>query len=113
MARWTGMTRRGGARRGSAVARRSRRVELDFGRLGKRALVLDRKLWLLLVPERHRGEIARERAHRDVVLLYRLDITIARNGDAILRAFELSLQVAKIRVGFKLRIILDDNQEAR
>src|SRR5690606_7786177 len=43
----------------------------------------------------------------------RVDVTIARDGDAVLRAFELSLKIAEIRVRLELRIALHDDQEPR
>ena len=71
------------------------------------------KLRLLLVAEHHRGEVGRERAHRDVVLLHRLDVAVARHGDAVLGAFELRLQVAEVRVGLELRIVLRHDEQPR
>src|SRR3954471_14156266 len=88
-------------------------AEIHLGRLGDLTLVLDREVCLRLVAERHRGQVRRELAHGDVVLLDRLDVAVARDRDAVLRALELRLQVAEIGVGLELRIVLRDHQQAR
>ncbi len=49
----------------------------------------------------------------EIVGLHRLDVAIARHGDAILRAFELRLQIAEILIGLQLRIVFGHHQEAR
>src|SRR5882672_8397614 len=87
--------------------------EVDLRRLRHRLLVLDRELRLLLEAEHHRGEVARERAHGDVVLLHRLDEALARDGNAVLGAFELRLQFKEVLVGLQLRIVLRDHQKTR
>src|SRR6185503_2602798 len=46
--------------------------EIDLRRLGDFLFVFHGELRLLLVPEQHRRQVARERAHRGVVLLRRL-----------------------------------------
>src|SRR6185295_6593421 len=51
--------------------------EINFRRLRDRLLVLHRELRLLLVAEDHRRQVGRERAHRGVVLLRRLDEAVA------------------------------------
>src|SRR5208283_364043 len=76
-------------------AGRRRRREIHGRRLGNRRFVLDGEIRLLLVAELHRRQIGGERSHRDVVVLYRLDVAVARHGDAILRALELGLQIAE------------------
>src|SRR6185503_5068615 len=99
-----------------AVAARTTKTrllgEINFRRLRDRLLVLDRELRLLLVAEHHRRQVGRERAHRDVVLLHRLDEAVARHGDAVLGAFELRLQLEKVPVRLELRVVLDDHQQA-
>src|SRR6185436_9574985 len=82
------------------------RAEIDLGRRGDGLLVLDCEVRLRLVAEHHRGEVGRERAHRDVVCLDRLYIAVARYRDAVLGAFELRLQFAEVGVGLELGVVL-------
>ena len=71
------------------------------------------KLGLTSMLEHHRRQVGRELAHRRVELLHRLDVAVARDGDAVLGAFELRLQVAEQRVGLEVRIVLGDDQQPR
>src|SRR6266581_1968829 len=87
--------------------------EVNFRRLRDRLFVLYGELRLVLEAEQHGGEIARERAHRDVVLLHRLDVALARHRDAVLGALELRLEVAEVGVGLELRVALGDHQQPR
>src|SRR5882724_8708853 len=87
-------------------------AEIDRGWFGDRLLVLDRELRLRLEAEEHRGEVVREGAHQRVELLHRLDVALTRDGDAILGALELRLQVAEVLVGLELRVILGHRQQA-
>src|SRR5579863_1532353 len=68
---------------------RACRVEAHRRRRGDLLLVGDREVRLHLKIEHLGREIHRERAYRDVVLLYRLDVTVARHGDAVFGALEL------------------------
>src|SRR5262249_24305875 len=68
-------------------------AEIDGRRGRNRFLVFDREIRLGLVAEHHRSEILREAAHVGVVVLNRRDVAIARDGDAVLGAFELRLQI--------------------
>src|SRR5882672_10182032 len=79
-------------------------LEIDAWRLGELLFVLHREGRLRLEAEHHGGQVARKRAHRDVVFLYRLDIAVARHRDAVFRALELRLQVAEQRIGLELRV---------
>src|SRR6185436_778602 len=87
--------------------------EIDLGRLGDLALVLDGEIGLGLVAECHRGQVRGELTHGDVVLLNRLDVAVACDRDAVLRALELRLQIAEVGVRLELRIVLRDHQEPR
>ena len=87
--------------------------EIDRRRRRDLLLVLDREVRLRLVAEDHRGEILREAAHERVVVLHRLDVAVARDGDAVLGAFELRLQILEEPVGLELRIVLADRHQAR
>src|SRR5512139_2566271 len=89
------------------------RAEIDRGRPGDGLLVFHREARLGLVAEHHRGEVGGEGTHRDVVCLDRGDVAVARDGDAVLGAFELRLQVAEQAVGLELRVVLGDQQQAR
>src|ERR1700733_14810651 len=92
---------------------RRRRIEIDF-RCGRDLLfVLHREIGLLLVAEHHRGQIVRERAYRDVIILHGLDVAVARHRDAVLGAFQLRHQIVEQRVGFQLRIVFGDHQQPR
>src|SRR5216683_7258958 len=71
----------------------SRLAEIDRRRHADALLVLDREVRLDVHLEQHGREVGRERAHRGVEFLHRLDIAVARHRDAVLRALELRLQV--------------------
>src|SRR5262245_31886990 len=62
---------------------RRRRVEIHLRRRRDFPLVLDREVRLLLVAEHHRRQIVREGADADVIVLHRLDVAVARHGDAV------------------------------
>ena len=64
--------------------------------------VLDGEVRLGLVAEHHRGQVHRELADVGVVVLHRLDVAAARDGDAVLGAFQLRLQVAEVLVGLEV-----------
>src|SRR6185437_3005662 len=89
---------------------RWRRIEIDLRRSRDFLLVVDGKIRLLLVAESHGGQIVREGADADIIVLHRLDVAVARHGDAVLGTFELRHQIAKQRVRFELRIILGHDQ---
>ena len=91
-------TRGESARRGLLEAHRRRHRDLRF--------VGDREVRLGLVAEDHRREVGRHAAHLGVVLLHRGDVLVARDGDAVLGAFELDAQVLERRVGLQVRIVL-------
>src|SRR6185312_5223977 len=95
------------------LRRRLRRpqVEIDLGRARDFLLVLDLEIRLRLVAERHGGEIGREAADGDVVVLHRFDVAVARDRDAVLGALELRHQIAKQCVRFELRIILGHDHQ--
>src|SRR3990172_673210 len=92
---------------------RRRRTELHLGRLRQLLFVFHGECRLDGESEEPRGEVARELTHRDVVLLHRLDVTVARHGDAVLRALDLRLEIAEAGVGLELRIVLRHHQQAR
>src|SRR3954468_9572722 len=89
---------------------RRRRIEIDLRRDRDFLLVLDRKIRLFLVAEHHRGQIVREGTDADIIVLHRLDVAVARHGDAVLGAFELRHQITEQRIGFQLRIVLGHDQ---
>ena len=64
-------------------------INLGCGRDG--LLVLHRETLLCLVAEHLRRQVARERAHGDVVFLYCLDEAVARHGYSIFGALKLGL----------------------
>src|SRR5262245_10452440 len=70
--------------------------------LRDRLLVLDREVGLGLVAEHHRGQVDRELADEHVVLLYRLDVAVARHRDAVFCSRDLGLELAEIPVGLDL-----------
>src|ERR1700728_4602014 len=90
---------------------RRSRIEIHFRRGRNFLFVLDRKIRLLLVSEHHRGQVVRKGADADIVILHRLDVAVARHGDAVLGAFELRHQIVKQRVGLQLRIVFGDDQK--
>lgn len=90
-----------------------RGAEVDLGRGADALFVLDGELRLFLIAEHHRGEVARKLPHHYVVPLHRLDVTVACDGDPVLRVLELRLQIAKIGVRLELGITLDDDQQSR
>src|SRR3954453_1688679 len=68
---------------------RRRRIEIDLRRGRDFLLVLDREIRLVLVAERHCGQVGRESPDADIIVLDRLDVAVARHRDAVLGAFEL------------------------
>src|SRR5260370_24599921 len=88
-----------------------RRIEIHLWRGRDFLFVFDREIRLLLVSERDRRHVARERTDGDVIVLHRLDVAVARHRDAVLGAFQLRHQVAKQRLGFELRIILGHHKQ--
>ena len=77
--------------------RLSGRVEVDRRRREIAASFSTVKFGFGLVAEHLRRQVGRELAHRDVVVLHRLDVALARDGDAVLGALELRLQIAEVR----------------
>src|SRR6188508_3304041 len=67
-----------------------------FGRLRYGGLVLDLERRLHVVAEDLRRHVHRELAYGRVVVLHGVDVAITRDGDAVLRAFELRLEVAEV-----------------
>src|SRR5258706_4658091 len=107
------LARRGRGRHARCGGHRGLGREVDLRRFRDRLLVLDREAGLFLVAEHHRRQIGRELAREDVVFLHRLDEAVTRGGDAVLRALELRLQVAKERVALELRIVLHHHEQPR
>src|SRR6476661_7852756 len=79
-------------------------AEVDLWRRRDLLLVLHREAGLGLVAEHLGSQVGREAAREHVVLLHGLDVAVARDGDAVLRAFELHAQVAEALVGLEVRI---------
>src|ERR1051325_944765 len=98
-------------RRLPRFGRRVAEVHLGWDR--ELLLVLDREARPHRQAEQLRGQIGGEGAYRYVVALDRLDVALAGHRDAVLRPLELRLQVAEVRVGFELRIILRDGEQPR
>src|SRR5690606_24752495 len=101
-----------GPPKGSALLRRGR-AEIHRRRPAQGALVLYSELRLFAVAEEHRGQVGREGAHDDVVLLHRADVAVARDRDAVLGALELGLQVAEVLVRLELGVALHHDQQPR
>src|SRR5438309_1188593 len=99
--------------RGLPLGRRAGLAEIDRRRLRDGLFVFDAEARFHLVAEQHRREVDRELAYEHVVFLHRLDVAVARDRDAVLRAFELRLQVAEVRIGLELGIVLCDEQQPR
>src|SRR5437773_4562186 len=98
---------------GLPLRRRGGLAEIDRRRLGDGLFVLDTEARLHRVAEQHRRQVDRELAYEHVVSLYGFYVAVARDGNAVLRALELRLQVAEIRVRLELGIVLGDEQEPR
>src|SRR5579864_5992241 len=101
----------GWGRRLRAGRRGSAGVEVDLRRRGDLLLVGDREVRLHRETKHLGGEIHRERAHGDVVVLHRLNVAVASHGDAVLRAFELRLQIGESLVGLQLRVVLGERHQ--
>ena len=98
----------GGALRQRALTSMRRRrcrglVEAHRRRRADRGLVLHREVGLDRVAEDHRRQVGREAARQHVVVVHRLDVAVARHGDAVLGAFELHAQVLEGLVGLQVR----------
>ena len=93
----SGVAARGGACHRRRRLRRRRLVpKSTVGAVEMAASFSHGEIRLHLEAEHLGGEVGRERAHRHVVVLHRLDVAVARHGDAVLRALELRLQVAEV-----------------
>src|SRR4051812_22969755 len=86
--------------------------KINRGRLRYRLLIFNRKGRLGLIPEHHRGEVAWKGPYCNVVFLHCFYVALTRDRDAIFSTLKLSLEIAKISVGFELRIIFGDDQQA-
>src|SRR6185369_8363415 len=86
-------------------------AEVHLRRGGNLGFVLHGEVRLGLVMERHRRQVGREAARQDVVLLHRLDVAVARHGDAVFRALELHAQLAETLVGFQIGIAFAHGQQ--
>src|SRR6218665_1574152 len=87
---------------------RGRRVAAGGRRGRDPGLVLHREAGLDLVAEDLGGDVVREAARQRVVGGHVLDVAVARDGDAVLRAFELHAQVLEALVGLQVRVVLGD-----
>src|SRR5207247_2003488 len=96
---------------GLPLRRRGGLAEIDRRRLGDGLFVFDAEARLHRVAEQHRRQVDRKLAYEHVVFLYGFYVAVARDGNAVLRALELRLQVAEVRVRLELGIILGDEPE--
>ncbi len=81
-------------------------VEVDSRRCADRRLVLHREVGLDRVAEDHRRQVGGEAARQHVEVVHRLDVAVARHGDAVLGAFELHAQVLEGGVGLQFGVAL-------
>src|SRR5712691_9628337 len=88
-------------------------AEIHLRRSRDRLLVLDAEVGLDPVAEHHRRQVDRKLAYQHVVFLHRLDVAVARDRDAVLRALELRLEVAKVRVRLELGIVFRNHEQPR
>ena len=86
-------------------------IELDLRRRFRAGR--GREVRFLLETEPAGKEDVRERLDRNVVALNGLVELAALDGDAILRAFELRLQIAEGAGSFQIGIALNHNQQPR
>ncbi len=93
--------------------RRGGAAEVHLGRHRDGFLVLHGEAGLDLHAHHHGGEVAGELAHQVVVVLHGFDVAHAGHGDAVLRAFELGLQIAEHAIGLELRIVFGHRDQAR
>src|SRR5262245_35612655 len=89
------------------------RAEIHLRRNRDFLLVGDGEVGLLLVAEHHGGQVVREGADTDVVILHRFDVAVACHRDAVLGTFKLRHQVLEQRIRFELRIVFGDYEEPR
>ncbi len=88
-------------------------VELHLWRLGHSLFIRHGKVRLLFHMEEELGRQVRgEIADAFVVLRHFLDVALARDGNAILCPFELTLEITKVLVGLQIWIILCNSDEA-
>src|SRR3990172_1754491 len=59
------------------------------------------------------GQVRRKKAYALVILRNVFDVALARDRDAVLSAFQLSLQVAEVLIGFQFGIPFNDDQQSR
>src|SRR3989338_8105474 len=89
-----------------------RRLEFDWRRLSH--LFVRTEGLAHLEPQEIAGrQVGREKAHAFIVLGHFLDVALSRHGDAVLSPLQLSLEVAVVLIGLKLRVALDHYEESR
>src|SRR3989338_10119900 len=82
------------------------RGEIHGGRRGDLGFVGHGEAGLGRIAERDGGQVCGKAAREHVVFLHRLDVAVARHGDAVLGAFQRHAQVAKALVGLQRGIAL-------
>src|SRR5690606_27793527 len=88
------------------------RTEVDPWRLLDLLQVVDGEVRPRPVTEHLGGEVLRELPDEGVVVLHRADVALSFDGDAVLGAFELRLQLQEVLVGLGLRVVLGHQQQA-
>src|SRR5262245_3808726 len=85
-------------------------AEVNHGRLVASRSSLE--ILLLGKSEETGHQVGRKLFDPRVVLLCRLVEAFSLNGNSVLRALELALQLQEVLVGFQIRVSLDDYQES-
>src|SRR5438132_12176816 len=87
------------------------RLKIHLGRNVRARGAAEVGLWL--EPKRVRDEVRRELDYGRVELLSDLVVAAALDGNAVLRPFELRLQLEEVRVRFEIGIALHDHEQPR
>ena len=88
--------------------------ELDLRHRGHGFLILDGEVGFRCeVEEILRGQVGRKIPDAFVEFCDLIDVPFPGDGDAVLRAFELRLEIAEVAVGFQVRVLLNHDKEPR
>src|SRR5450432_4849436 len=97
----------------TSTLRRGSNLELHLGRLFASGLCLEIRLRCEFIAEEAGDQHCWKTAPAGIESLRCLIESLPRNGNAILGALELRLQVAEVGGGFELRIVFGDGQQVR
>src|SRR5262245_26923083 len=118
---WRSIARKTKSRAGSRQTRLMRMasivrlasVELNLRRLRHRLFIRYGEVRFFFQMENQLGrQVGRKVSNHLIVLGYTVDVAFAGDRNAIFRSFQLTLEIAEVLIGFQIRIVLRDGNEA-